>query len=383
MVETTGCNGLVKLLRGLQLGAGVFVPEAEAAIWAHGGQSAVDRMEGDGVNLLEENGNRRVLAVRQRDVRNQTLPWFFSINVLLQIGLKPRSLQSRSSYSVDVLWSGCIGSIGPVALEGEVVFGSVGDNTFMSDRKKVKHSVIKKNTTMTAEVSVVRNRRHSRVWGVNVMDSNSSLNASQCKACRLVLFVLEYSNTAVLQTKMRRVINKEDTGKKGNVFRWKLKGGSVYLVFKRRVYSAEFRGLVLQLVNDQAPLSCCNHCHGVHLQSKKGPQIYTRRKTSRRWGLGYMLLLLSYDICAVRSLRHLQRHHWIGWAGVPELERKIRQRHFFIKRKKGYAQMCWPLYFYLQCFVPTSSHDTAVVGGFDPVDWFDWTIMLWKKPKTT
>ena len=31
---------------------------------------------------------------------------------------------------------------------------------------------------------------------------------------------------------------------------------------------------------------------------------------------------------------------------------------------------------YLQCFVPAASHDTAVVGRFDPVDRFDWPIML-------
>lgn len=29
-----------------------------------------------------------------------------------------------TTYSVDVLWRGCVGSVGPVALEGEVVFGS-------------------------------------------------------------------------------------------------------------------------------------------------------------------------------------------------------------------------------------------------------------------
>lgn len=30
----------------------------------------------------------------------------------------------RPTYCIDVLWSGCVGSIGPVALEGEVIFGS-------------------------------------------------------------------------------------------------------------------------------------------------------------------------------------------------------------------------------------------------------------------
>lgn len=32
VVKAASCDGLVELLRGLQLGAGVFVPEAEAAI---------------------------------------------------------------------------------------------------------------------------------------------------------------------------------------------------------------------------------------------------------------------------------------------------------------------------------------------------------------
>lgn len=29
----------------------------------------------------------------------------------------------RKTYSIDVLWSGCVGSVGSVALKGEVVFG--------------------------------------------------------------------------------------------------------------------------------------------------------------------------------------------------------------------------------------------------------------------
>lgn len=57
MVEAASCDWLVELLGGLQLGARVFVPEAEASVGAHGGQRAVDRMEGDGVNLVRRNGS--------------------------------------------------------------------------------------------------------------------------------------------------------------------------------------------------------------------------------------------------------------------------------------------------------------------------------------
>lgn len=31
---------------------------------------------------------------------------------------------------------------------------------------------------------------------------------------------------------------------------------------------------------------------------------------------------------------------------------------------------------YLQCFVPTAGHDTAVVWGFYPVNRFDWPVVL-------
>lgn len=55
MVEAASCDGLVELLWGLQLCAGIFVPEAEASVWAHGSQSAMDRMEGDGIHLVREN----------------------------------------------------------------------------------------------------------------------------------------------------------------------------------------------------------------------------------------------------------------------------------------------------------------------------------------
>lgn len=60
VVEAASRDGLVKLLRGLQLGAGIFVPEAEASIWAHSSQCAMDRMEGNGIHLMEENRNQYV-----------------------------------------------------------------------------------------------------------------------------------------------------------------------------------------------------------------------------------------------------------------------------------------------------------------------------------
>lgn len=63
MVEAARRDGLVQLLRGLQLGPGVFVPEAEASIWTHSGQSAVDRMEGDGVHLQ---GGKQYFVLRNR-----------------------------------------------------------------------------------------------------------------------------------------------------------------------------------------------------------------------------------------------------------------------------------------------------------------------------
>ena len=43
---------------------------------------------------------------------------------------------------------------------------------------------------------------------------------------------------------------------------------SIHLMFEGRVYSAKFRGLVLQLVHYQSPLGCGNHCHRVDLHIK-------------------------------------------------------------------------------------------------------------------
>lgn len=52
VVEAAGYDWLVQLLGGLQLGAGVLVPEAKAAVRAHSGQRSVDRMEGNSVHLM-------------------------------------------------------------------------------------------------------------------------------------------------------------------------------------------------------------------------------------------------------------------------------------------------------------------------------------------
>lgn len=37
----------------------------------------------------------------------------------------------KSTYSVDVLWSGCVGSIGTVALKGKVVFGAEQEQRYL------------------------------------------------------------------------------------------------------------------------------------------------------------------------------------------------------------------------------------------------------------
>lgn len=53
-------------------------------------------------------------------------------------------------------------------------------------------------------ILIVIYRLNSRVWRVDIVDGHSALNASQCKACGLVLLVLEYGNTAVLQDQVRK-----------------------------------------------------------------------------------------------------------------------------------------------------------------------------------
>lgn len=112
VVEAARGDGLVQLFRRLQLGPGVFVPETEPAIGANGGQSAVYRMEGDGV------------------------------------------------YGINVLGGGRVCPIGPVTFKCKVVFGWIR--------------------------------------GVDVMDGNSTFDASQSKTGRLVLFIFKYGDTSVL-----------------------------------------------------------------------------------------------------------------------------------------------------------------------------------------
>lgn len=51
VVEAAGRDGLVQLFRGFQLRSGILVPEAEPTVGPHGGQGAVNRMEGDPVDL--------------------------------------------------------------------------------------------------------------------------------------------------------------------------------------------------------------------------------------------------------------------------------------------------------------------------------------------
>ena len=50
-IETGCCDGLIKLIRRLELGTGVLIPETEAAIWTDRRQSAVDWVESNGVHL--------------------------------------------------------------------------------------------------------------------------------------------------------------------------------------------------------------------------------------------------------------------------------------------------------------------------------------------
>lgn len=48
----------------------------------------------------------------------------------------------RTTYSIDVLGSGRVGSVGPVALKGEVVFGSKRDKGTGSCHKLGKNNII-------------------------------------------------------------------------------------------------------------------------------------------------------------------------------------------------------------------------------------------------
>lgn len=88
-------------------------------------------------------------------------------------------------------------------------------------------------------------------------------------------------------------------------------------MFERRVYSAELRGLVLQLVHNKASLSRGDHRHGVHLHRggasrvTGGIQLFTSDMTPH-----------THNVSTVASLRHLQGHHGGGGPGVPELQRE-------------------------------------------------------------
>lgn len=111
--------------------------------------------------------------------------------------------EMRWTYSVDVLWSGCVGSIGPVALKGKVVFGTEQEQrtplTMCLGREILGKSLEKVQLDRRVQ------SRHSRVWRVDIVDGHTSLDASQCKASRFVLFVLKYGNTAVLHDRKKRI----------------------------------------------------------------------------------------------------------------------------------------------------------------------------------
>lgn len=103
-------------------------------------------------------------------------------------------------------------------------------------------------------------RRYSRVWGVDIVNGHSTLDASQSKTCRFVLLVLKYGNTSVLQDQ-----DEKQTVKAGLLMQRKHQRPRPHLVFERRIYSAKLGRLVLQLIHDKAPLSCGHHGHGVLL----------------------------------------------------------------------------------------------------------------------
>jgi len=65
-IESALGDGLIHGLTGLQLGAGVLVPEAESAIGADGHKGAVHRVECyviHGINVLEARGARGAVAL--------------------------------------------------------------------------------------------------------------------------------------------------------------------------------------------------------------------------------------------------------------------------------------------------------------------------------
>ena len=90
------------------------------------------------------------------------------------------------------------------------------------------------------------------------------------------------------------------------------------LVFQWWFNSLVFWWLILQLITYYSPLCSSNNGHGVH------------------------------HVCTVHPLRNLQNEHGVRWSCVPEL----------------------------QCLVPASSHQTAVIWCLNPVTSFDRFVML-------
>lgn len=104
------------------------------------------------------------------------------------------------------------------------------------------------------------------------MNGHSTLDASQCKTCRFVLLVLKYGNTAVLQDQ-----DEKETVNAWLLIQQKHRRLKPHLVFERRIYSAKLRRLVLQLIHDEAPLSCGDHGHGVLLNIRARYNIKHRK----------------------------------------------------------------------------------------------------------
>lgn len=55
VVEAASCDWLIKLLRGFQLCASIFIPETKATVRAHCGQRAVHWMESNSIDLGQKN----------------------------------------------------------------------------------------------------------------------------------------------------------------------------------------------------------------------------------------------------------------------------------------------------------------------------------------
>ena len=75
-----------------------------------------------------------------------------------------------------------------MTLKGEVILGTE------KQRPNLAFLQNKRSHTNICKLA----RPHLRIWGVDVVDSNSPLDASQGKTCRLVLFVFKNSHTSML-----------------------------------------------------------------------------------------------------------------------------------------------------------------------------------------